>query len=133
MHTPPYAEYTKLFDRTDWRGVGELMLASANKLAKAGADFLICPDNTIHKALPYIEQRLPLPWMHIAEVVAAEADDMQDDLAELFAKYHFRMIPAPAGLWRAGFIQKSSRRGGWSSCVPMKTSAARCTTSSWTS
>lgn len=73
MHTPPYAEYTKLFDRTDWRGVGELMLVSANKLALAGADFLICPDNTIHAALPFIEQRSPLPWMHIAEVVAAEA------------------------------------------------------------
>ena len=26
-------------------------------------------------------------------VVAAEADDLKDDLAELFAKYHYRMIP----------------------------------------
>src|SRR5881397_3341937 len=49
------------------------MLASANKLAKIGADFLICPDNTIHQALPYVEARSPLPWLHIAEVVAAEA------------------------------------------------------------
>jgi aspartate racemase len=49
------------------------MLSSANKLAKIGADFLICPDNTIHQALPYIEQRLPLKWLHIAEAVAAEA------------------------------------------------------------
>ena len=59
--------------RDDWHGVGELMLSSANKLAKIGADFLICPDNTIHQALPYIEQRLPLTWLHIAEAVAAEA------------------------------------------------------------
>jgi aspartate racemase len=59
--------------RDDWQGVGELMLSSANKLAKIGADFLICPDNTIHQALPYIEQRLPLRWLHIAEAVAAEA------------------------------------------------------------
>jgi CBS domain-containing protein len=28
-----------------------------------------------------------------APVVAAEQDDMRDDLAELFAKYHFRMLP----------------------------------------
>ena len=49
------------------------MLVSAGKLAKAGADFLICPDNTIHQALPHIERRSPLPWLHIAEVVAAEA------------------------------------------------------------
>ena len=59
--------------RDDWRGVGELMLSSANKLAKIGADFLICPDNTIHQALPYIEQQLPLKWLHIADAVAAEA------------------------------------------------------------
>jgi aspartate racemase len=53
--------------------VGELMLSSANKLAKTGADFLICPDNTIHQAFPYIVAQSPLPWLHIAEVVAAEA------------------------------------------------------------
>src|SRR5258708_20769798 len=49
------------------------MLASADKLKKAGADFLICPDNTIHQALPHVLPRSPLPWLHIAEVVAAEA------------------------------------------------------------
>ena len=49
------------------------MLSSAHKLALAGADFLVCPDNTIHQALPAIEARSPLPWLHIAEVVADEA------------------------------------------------------------
>lgn len=73
MHTPSLAEYVKCLDRGDWRGVGALMLASANKLAKIGADFLICPDNTIHQALPHVEPRSPLPWLHIAEVVAAAA------------------------------------------------------------
>src|SRR5713226_7504075 len=66
MHTPSFAEYVKLIYRADWQGVGELMLSSANKLAQIGADFLICPDNTIHQALPYIEQLSPLPWLHIA-------------------------------------------------------------------
>jgi len=73
MHTHSLAEYVKCLDRGDWQGVGELMLSSANKLAKSGADFLICPDNTIHQALPYIEQRSPLQWLHIADVVAAQA------------------------------------------------------------
>jgi len=73
MHTHPLADYMHFIDSGDWRGVGELMLSSANKLAGAGADFLICPDNTIHQALPLIEARSPLPWMHIAEVVADEA------------------------------------------------------------
>jgi aspartate racemase len=73
MHTHSLAEYMKFIDRDDWNGVGELMLSSAGKLAKCGADFLICPDNTIHQALPYIVKRSPLPWLHIAEVVADEA------------------------------------------------------------
>jgi aspartate racemase len=74
MHTPSLAEYVACLDRDDWQGVAELMLASANKLAKIGADFLICPDNTIHQALPHVLPRSPLPWLHIAEVVAGEAE-----------------------------------------------------------
>ncbi len=73
MHTPSLADYVTCCEAGDWRGVGEIMLASASKLAKLGADFLICPDNTIHRALPYIEAQSPLPWLHIAEVAAAEA------------------------------------------------------------
>jgi aspartate racemase len=73
MHTYSFAEYVQYIHRGDWQGVGELMLSSANKLAKIGADFLICPDNTIHQALSYVEPRSPLRWLHIAEVVAAQA------------------------------------------------------------
>ena len=73
MHTPSLAEYVACLERGDWPGVGALMLTSAHKLANSGADFLICPDNTIHQALPPIESKSPLPWLHIAEVVAAQA------------------------------------------------------------
>src|SRR5713226_6326207 len=73
MHTHSLAEYMKCIYRGDWQGVGELMLSSANKLASIGADFLICPDNTMHQAFSYVEPRSPRPWLHIAEVVAAAA------------------------------------------------------------
>lgn len=73
MHTHSLAEYMRYVYHGDWRGVGELMLSSAIKLAKTGAEFLICPDNTIHQAFPYVASQSPLPWLHIAEVVAAEA------------------------------------------------------------
>jgi aspartate racemase len=77
MHTHSLADYMKCIYRDDWQGVGELMLSSANKLAKVGADFLICPDNTIHQALPYIQAQLPLKWLHIADAVAAQAVSRQ--------------------------------------------------------
>ncbi|HEY6716877.1 MAG TPA: amino acid racemase [Reyranella sp.] len=73
MHTPSLADYMAHIYRNDWPGVGELMLASAEKLKKTGADFLICPDNTIHQALPHVLPLSPLPWLHIAEVAAEEA------------------------------------------------------------
>lgn len=72
-HTHSLAEYMKCIETGNWQGVGALMLSSAEKLARTGADFLICPDNTIHQAFPYVEPHSPLPWLHIAEVVAAEA------------------------------------------------------------
>jgi aspartate racemase len=73
MHTFSLSDYMKRIDRGDWQGVGEMMIASGQKLAKAGANFLICPDNTLHQALRFVELRSPLPWMHIADVVAGEA------------------------------------------------------------
>ena len=73
MHTHSLARYMKCVDRGDWVGVGDLMLSSAHKLASIGADFLICPDNTIHQALAYVEPRSPLPWLNIAAVVADHA------------------------------------------------------------
>lgn len=76
MHTHSFADYVACIDRDDWKAVGELMLSSANKLAKIGADFVICPDNTIHQALPHIKDALPLPWLHIAQVVAAQAKEL---------------------------------------------------------
>ncbi len=73
LHSHSFGEYMQRIYRRDWPGVAELMLSSANKLKSIGADFLICPDNTIHQALPFIDSRLPLPWLHIADVVADEA------------------------------------------------------------
>ncbi|WP_020407936.1 aspartate/glutamate racemase family protein [Hahella ganghwensis] len=73
MHTHSLSDYVECLDAGNLEGVAELMLSSANKLAAAGADFLICPDNTIHQALRFIEDRLPLPWLHIADTVADKA------------------------------------------------------------
>ena len=73
LHTPSLTDYVAYLDHGDLVGVADLMLASAHKLASAGADFLICPDNTIHQAFSLLAGRSPRPWLHIAEVVAAEA------------------------------------------------------------
>jgi aspartate racemase len=42
-------------------------------MAAAPLHIGICPDNTIHRALPGSRARSPRPWLHIAEIVAAQA------------------------------------------------------------
>lgn len=73
MHTHPLGEYMIHIRRGDWEQVAELMLLSARKLAQIGAQFAVCPDNTIHEAFEFMISRSPIPWLHIAEVVAKEA------------------------------------------------------------
>lgn len=74
LHSLSLADYVDCLQRGDLQGVGDLMLRSAEKLAAAGADFLICPDNTIHQAFAHVRPRSPRPWLHIADIVAAEAE-----------------------------------------------------------
>ena len=73
LNNSSLAEYMRRLERHDLPGVAELMLVSARKLAAAGADFVICPDNTIHQAFSQVTSASPIPWLHIAEVVATEA------------------------------------------------------------
>jgi aspartate racemase len=73
MHTHCLGEYMQAIERDDWSAVAGLMLDSARKLQRCGADFLIAPDNTIHRAFAQVAQASPLPWLHIAEEVARAA------------------------------------------------------------
>jgi aspartate racemase len=73
MHTFPLSQYVRYIEAGDWENVASLMLASVAKVAKVGADFAICPDNTIHQAFDLVVKESPIPWLHIAEEVAAEA------------------------------------------------------------
>ena len=73
MHTPPLADYMQHIWNGNWEGVAELMLTSAKIVANAGAEFGICPDNTIHQAYDLMISKSPIPFLHIAEVVGDEA------------------------------------------------------------
>ena len=73
MHTFSLADYMRPVYIDRWDDVGRLLLESASKLVGAGAELLICPDNTIHQAIDLIRDRAPAPWLHIAEEVAAVA------------------------------------------------------------
>ena len=73
MHTFALGEYMQYIEAGDWEGVASLMARSAQKLATIGAEFAICPDNTIHQAYESAVRQSPIPWLHIADCVAEHA------------------------------------------------------------
>jgi aspartate racemase len=110
LHTHPLADYMRRIYADDWPGVAELMLSSAEKLARGGADFLICPDNTIHRAFELVAPRSPRPWLHIVEEVAAEARRQKfRRLALLGTRYTMEGPVYPARLQAAGIASAAPR------------------------
>ena len=73
MHTYPLADYMRHIEAGNWEEVGQMLISSAEKLRKAGAELLVCPDNTAHQAVDLVRDETPLPWLHIAEEVATVA------------------------------------------------------------
>lgn len=61
------------WDAGDHASIRATLSVSAQRLARAGADFFVCPDNTAHIALEQPGEELALPGLHIAEVVADRA------------------------------------------------------------
>jgi aspartate racemase len=97
MHTHALGEYMVYIRAGDWRKVADLMLSSAQKVSQIGAEFAICPDNTIHEAFDFVKKKSPIPWLHIAEAVAIKAQEEDfKQLAILGTKYLMagRVYPA---------------------------------------
>src|SRR5215213_2862595 len=60
------------WETENYNAVAEFLTEGVRMVADAGADFYICPDNTAHIVLEQIAADLPLPGLHIAEVVCKE-------------------------------------------------------------
>ena len=75
MHTPSLSDYMDHLEdgNEDWEAAAGVVVDSVEKLQRAGADFAICPDNTIHEGIDLVREKFSLPFLHIAEVVAVEA------------------------------------------------------------
>src|SRR5688500_13052002 len=80
-HNPPEITLTGIamhhaldaWERDDRQALRAIFMADAAKLAAAGADFFVLPDNSAHIALEAPGDPLLIPCLHIAEVVAAKA------------------------------------------------------------
>ncbi len=69
----PMGPTLEQYERNDLAAVAAHLARTAQRLADAGCDFFVCPDNTAHIALELAREPLPLPGLHIAEIVAERA------------------------------------------------------------
>ena len=67
------ADLLGAWERDDRAALRASFMADADKLAAAGADFFVLPDNTAHIALEHPGEPFPIPCLHIGEVVAEQA------------------------------------------------------------
>jgi aspartate racemase len=69
----PMGPALELYRTNDLAGVRARLGVTVRRLAAAGCAFFVCPDNTAHMALELPGEPLPLPALHIAEIVAERA------------------------------------------------------------
>ena len=58
--------------KNNWKGIGELLANAALALQRAGADFVLICANTMHKVADYVESKISIPLLHIADATAKE-------------------------------------------------------------
>ncbi|MBL8746922.1 MAG: amino acid racemase [Phycisphaerae bacterium] len=72
MSAIPMAYSIPAWQAGDHHEIARHLAEGVHTVARAGADFFICPDNTAHIVLEQIAPDLPIPGLHMPEVVAAE-------------------------------------------------------------
>jgi aspartate racemase len=112
MHTHPLGQYMIPIRHGDWEKVAELMLDSTAKVAKSGAEFVICPDNTIHQAFLLVEKESTLPWLHIARIVSGKA---------LGKGYHKIGVLGTKYLMEGPVYARTLEEYGFEHCIPSVT------------
>lgn len=73
MTCSPMSVLLEAWERSDNQTLRAAFMEDATKLAAAGCDFFVCPDNTAHIALEAKGEPFPIPALHIGEVVAEQA------------------------------------------------------------
>jgi aspartate racemase len=111
MTVSPMALVLDAWERGDNETLRAFFLKDAVKLAAAGSDFFVLPDNTAHIAMESPGTPFPLPGLHIAEVVADQAaKDGRRKVGILGTKYTMNGPVYPGAFGRRGI--------GWAAPSP---------------
>jgi len=96
------------WDAMDLPAINAHLMRSARRLADAGCDFFVCPDNTAHIALDAAAHPYPLPGLHIADIVARRAKaDGRKRVALLGTRWTMEGPAYPSAFERAGLEMRT--------------------------
>lgn len=70
MYSVNFEEIERYQSEGNWKKAGETLGEVALSLEKGGADFIVICSNTMHMVLDYIEERIRIPVLHIADATA---------------------------------------------------------------
>ncbi|MGB3262030.1 aspartate/glutamate racemase family protein [Paenisporosarcina sp.] len=70
LYSVDFAETQRLQAEGEWEKAGHLLGDAALSLEKAGVDFIIICTNTMHKVITFIEEKISIPVLHIADATA---------------------------------------------------------------
>jgi len=70
MYSVDFEEVEKLQHQGKWDEATELMIDAAQKIERAGADFIVICTNTMHKMAEKVQNSIKIPLLHIADVTA---------------------------------------------------------------
>lgn len=72
LYSIDFEEIERFQAQGKWEESGRLLADVAHSLEKGGADFIVICTNTMHKVKEYIEEKINIPILHIADATAAE-------------------------------------------------------------
>jgi len=109
MSAVPMALSLPAWEADAHAAVGKFLAEGVKHVADGGADFFVCPDNTAHIVLEKIVTELPLPGLHIAEVVCHEIESQG-----------FKNVGLLGTRWTmtGPVYKKAFERHGWDFLVP---------------
>jgi aspartate racemase len=72
LYSVDFAEIESLQHKGDWDQAANILVAAAQSLQKAGADFILICTNTMHKVAEEVAQKVDIPLLHIADATGMQ-------------------------------------------------------------
>lgn len=70
-----FQDIRKLMVNNEWDRIGEELANIANVLENAGADYIVIATNTMHKLADYVQSKINIPLIHIADCTAKKCKE----------------------------------------------------------